>query len=271
VWLACSHIFYFLDKSGPVVIFFTTRLGGNAPSRTLFTMQANSILRRTAISKASDYHPKPVNRTCGKKVASTMAADSSVFDSNYVNALRQGEPAIQAHFVNHFSPLLLRAVSRKVRCADQAREIRQETFRRVLTIVQSDRGVRQPERFEVFVIGVCNNVVRESYREQSRSVALSELEAEPVNNLPSAYALVQARETREKVRRVLSQLGEADRTILRAVFLDNQDKDEVCRRLGVTRDYLRVLLYRAKERFRVLVQKDAPQKAQWNRPEGLKH
>src|SRR5437763_8140425 len=87
-----------------------------------------------------------------------------------------------AHFVNHFSPILLRAVSRKVRSAGQAREIRQETFRRVLTIVQSDHGVRQPESFEVFVIGVCNNVVRGSDREQGRSLPLSELEAEPVTN-----------------------------------------------------------------------------------------
>ena len=217
--------------------------------------------------KASDY-PRSQWAGCAerKKVTSTiMPASPGVFDSNYVNALRQGDPAIQAHFVDHFSPILLRAVSRKVRSAGQAREIRQETFRRVLTIVQSGRGIRQPERFEVFVIGVCNNVVRESYREQSRSVALSELEAEPVNNLPSAYALVQAREAREKVRRVLSQLGAIDRTILKAVFLDNQDKDEVCQRLGVSRDYLRVLLHRAKEHFRIEVQKDAPQTVQWNR------
>jgi RNA polymerase sigma-70 factor, ECF subfamily len=57
-------------------------------------------------------------------------------------------------------------------------------------------------------------------------------------------------ETRRTVRKVLSQLPGRDQTILRAVFLEETDKDEVCKQFGVGRDYLRVLLYRAKEKFR---------------------
>jgi RNA polymerase sigma-70 factor (ECF subfamily) len=52
------------------------------------------------------------------------------------------------------------------------------------------------------------------------------------------------------VRSVLSELPEKDRKILRWLFFDERDKGEVCRALQVDREYLRVLVHRAKQRFR---------------------
>jgi RNA polymerase sigma-70 factor (ECF subfamily) len=37
---------------------------------------------------------------------------------------------------------------------------------------------------------------------------------------------------------------------LKAVFLDERDRDEVCEEFGVDRAYLRVLLHRAKQEFK---------------------
>jgi RNA polymerase sigma-70 factor (ECF subfamily) len=54
-----------------------------------------------------------------------------------------------------------------------------------------------------------------------------------------------------RVRLVLETLPPRDAEILRAVFLEEGDKEEVCRRLGIDRDYLRVLLHRAKKAFRM--------------------
>jgi RNA polymerase sigma-70 factor (ECF subfamily) len=49
---------------------------------------------------------------------------------------------------------------------------------------------------------------------------------------------------------------------LREIFLEEKDKDEVCRDFGVDRDYLRVLLHRAKQSFKSLyfnnIEKDPP-------------
>ena len=42
-----------------------------------------------------------------------------------------------------------------------------------------------------------------------------------------------------------------DRALLKAVFLDERDRDEVCTEFGVDREYLRVLLFRAKQEFKV--------------------
>src|SRR5262249_3268958 len=58
-----------------------------------------------------------------------------------------------------------------------------------------------------------------------------------------------AEETRQQVQKVLGRLSAKDRKILAAVFFEQRDKDDVCRELGVSRDYLRVLLHRAKQQF----------------------
>jgi DNA-directed RNA polymerase specialized sigma24 family protein len=57
-------------------------------------------------------------------------------------------------------------------------------------------------------------------------------------------------ETMAEVRRVLDQLEPKGAQLLRAAFLEERDRNELCREYGVDRAYLRVLLHRAKEKFR---------------------
>ena len=61
---------------------------------------------------------------------------------------------------------------------------------------------------------------------------------------------VMSAQTAIRVRSVLDGLGERDRRLLKAVFLEEQDKDDVCRDFRVDRSYLRVLLHRAKQTFK---------------------
>jgi len=67
-----------------------------------------------------------------------------------------------------------------------------------------------------------------------------------------------SRETKDKVREILSEMRERDRDLLRAIFLEEKEKDEICREFGVDREYLRVLLHRAKERFRLSFEQALP-------------
>jgi RNA polymerase sigma-70 factor (ECF subfamily) len=56
-----------------------------------------------------------------------------------------------------------------------------------------------------------------------------------------------------QMRSLIKGMRSKDRSLICAIFLDERDKDEVCREQGVGRAYLRVLLYRAKKRFRQLL------------------
>ena len=67
-----------------------------------------------------------------------------------------------------------------------------------------------------------------------------------------ALDIVAARQIKDKVREILLDLPLRDRSVLKAVFLDERDRDEVCREFGVDRVYLRVLLHRAKQEFKAV-------------------
>jgi RNA polymerase sigma-70 factor, ECF subfamily len=63
-------------------------------------------------------------------------------------------------------------------------------------------------------------------------------------------SLLEAKDTERVVRQILNQLPERDRRLLQSVLLEERNKDEVCAEFGITREYLRVLLHRARQKFR---------------------
>ena len=67
---------------------------------------------------------------------------------------------------------------------------------------------------------------------------------------PSALSLLETKDTERVVRQILSALTERDRRLLQAVLLEERDKDEVCAEFGISREYLRVLVHRAKQSFK---------------------
>ena len=62
-------------------------------------------------------------------------------------------------------------------------------------------------------------------------------------------------ERKRAVRDVLSEMPEKDGSLLRMVYLEEADRSEICRSFKVDGDYLRVLVHRAKGRFREIVRK----------------
>jgi RNA polymerase sigma-70 factor (ECF subfamily) len=84
----------------------------------------------------------------------------------------------------------------------------------------------------------------------------SSLEDEPetvyVNREPSALTVLESKDTARVVREILNRLTERDRHLLESVLLDERDKDVVCVEFGVSREYLRVLVHRAKQSFKSL-------------------
>ena len=62
-------------------------------------------------------------------------------------------------------------------------------------------------------------------------------------------AILITEQRKRVVAQILDSLPAKDRAVLRMVFLEEADRQEVSRRLGVSAEYLRVLLHRAKSRF----------------------
>ncbi|MHB1938376.1 MAG: RNA polymerase sigma factor [Acidobacteriaceae bacterium] len=176
------------------------------------------------------------------------------FDASYVDKLRSGDARVEAHFVSYFSELIRLKLRSRLSSSEAIEDVRQETFARVIGLLRADGGVRQAERLGAFVNSICNNVLLEHYRSKSRKE--SSLDDEPeavfVHRGPNALSLLETEDTTRAVRKVLSQLTERDRQLLEAVLLEERDKDIVCAEFGITREYLRVLVHRAKQSFRSL-------------------
>jgi RNA polymerase sigma-70 factor, ECF subfamily len=174
------------------------------------------------------------------------------FDASYVSKLRAGDAPTEQHFITYFSELILLKLRPRLRRPEQIEDVKQETFSRTLSLIRSEGGLRHADRLGPLVNSICNNVLMELYRISSRVEALEDETAERlVETRPNALSMVISDDTRDLVRRVLEDLKERDRSLLQAVFLEERDKDVVCEELGVDRDYLRVLLHRAKSSFRL--------------------
>jgi RNA polymerase sigma-70 factor (ECF subfamily) len=178
------------------------------------------------------------------------------FDDSYLDRLRAGDFRTQEHFVAYFSELIHLKLRSRLHSPQAIEDVRQETFVRVFAALRDEGRIRQPERLGAFVNALCNNVLLEHYRTSQRGTSLEE---EDEQHLPAAFVdllgAVASKEMQDKVREILEDLPERDRRLLRGLFLEERDKDEVCRELGVDRDYLRVLLHRAKLSFKSLYMK----------------
>jgi RNA polymerase sigma-70 factor (ECF subfamily) len=178
------------------------------------------------------------------------------FDESYVERLREGDFRTQEHFVAYFSELIQLKLRSRVNSPQAMEDIRQETFTRVFVALRGGK-LRQPDRLGAFVNSMCNNVLLEHYRSSSRDTSLEDEEQKDFPAITvDVVGAIAAHQTGEKIREILDEMSEKDRRLLREVFLEERDKDEVCRDFGVDRDYLRVLLHRAKQSFKSLYLKN---------------
>jgi RNA polymerase sigma-70 factor (ECF subfamily) len=172
------------------------------------------------------------------------------FNGEYVDRLVAEDAETERHFARYFGDLLSLKLRSRLRSPALVEDAKQETFARVLTSLKRKGGLAVPETLGAFVNSVCNNVLLEMYRSGSRTTPLDDGYDSPDDRLPSAESTIMAEEERARVRQALETLPDKERTLLQWIFFEGRDKDDVCRELNIERAYLRVLLHRAKARFR---------------------
>jgi len=130
-------------------------------------------------------------------------------------------------------------------CAD-VDDLVQESLVRFLR-AEPRHMIRNTEELGAFLNGVCRNVILEYRRRIKREPAMDP--DTPIPDLgvrPDAEVL----EMRDAIDSGLAELAERDRMILRCLYLEGRDKEDICKEWGMTDAQFRVVLFRAKERFR---------------------
>ena len=172
--------------------------------------------------------------------------DFFAFDDEYVRRLREGDRWTEEHYFRYFKLFLTLKLRGRGVAPGDIDDVIQEVHSRVFKELRGEGGPREGHKFGAYVNSICNHVVQESARKQRDTKELEDV-------FPSADDALRAlitKETETRVHRTLDSLGPRDSGILRAVFIEEGDKEPICRRFGVTREYLRVLVHRALEKFR---------------------
>ena len=180
-----------------------------------------------------------------------MPLERFEFDLGYIERLVAGDPETERHFTRYFGDLLTLKLRSRLRSAAQVEDAKQETFVRVLTTLKKKGGIASPEALGAFVNSVCNNVLFETYRSGSKvHAARGGLRR---TGRAAARRGIDTAASEERARgsaRRWPACRRRTRSCCRLLFFEERDKDDICQELNVDRNYLRVLLHRAKAHFR---------------------
>lgn len=182
--------------------------------------------------------------------------ERQTFDADYVARLTRGDAETERHFTRYFGELLLIKLRARLRSTEMVEDLRQETLFRVLNTLRNKGGLQQPDRFGAFVNSVCDIVILESLRAHSKFQQVPEDAPEPADKSDSPEIQFVTTERKALIQRALEKLSQTDQQILRMLFFEDRDKDEVCEKIGIDREYLRVRVHRALARCRSAIAKE---------------
>jgi len=141
-------------------------------------------------------------------------------------------------------------------CPDEE-DLVQETLVRFLRFAEENR-IRNPANLGAFLNGVCNNVIMEYRRRLWRE---EPYEPELREGVQAADREAELVEDREAIDTGLCQLSDRDQLILRACYIEDRTREEICNVLGVTDTQFLVAVFRAKERFRKIYRQSLKRRA----------
>jgi len=195
-------------------------------------------------------------------------------DEHSLSSLKAGAPglaffafdkAYEQHFGKYFEQLLRIKLRARILPSDKMEDLLRETLTRAIAAVRRDAGVREPERFPAFVNAICNNVLMEHYRSAAKNQPMDDTHLEIPDKVLDLEGMLVREEASERMRQILEGMPKRDRDLLRAIFFEEKDKDIVCKEFKVDRDYLRVLIHRAKESFKTHYLKNMRPKTEPNK------
>jgi RNA polymerase sigma factor (sigma-70 family) len=168
------------------------------------------------------------------------------FDGDYLARLRKGDNDTAHHFNGYFRRLVHSKISGMF---DQDRE--EDLIDKVMTAALERilRGEpRDATRLVAYVYGICSNLTKTAMRPGLKR----ELDLAPdclCDGGQSAEERLLAKEKAKAVRNVLDTLNRNDRAVLIDICCHEIPRDEVCRTYNVTREHLRLILFRARRKF----------------------
>lgn len=170
-----------------------------------------------------------------------------------VRRIRAGDAAAESELISRYSRGVTVLIHRASSEASGSDDIYQKTFQIALEKIR--RGdLREPEKLSGFICSLARNLVIEHFRRAAaRRYGGRVEETGTADPAPGPLESLLRVEKASIVRRVLAELpSERDREILFRFYIAEDEKDSICRDLGLTSLHFNRVLFRARGRYREL-------------------
>jgi RNA polymerase sigma-70 factor, ECF subfamily len=171
--------------------------------------------------------------------------------------IRQGDVSAESELIRQFEPGL-RVLLRRRTGGDHGllQDLVQETL---LVVIQRLRGqgIDDPQKLAAFAAQTARNLAIASLRKSERQRTDVDSEATERNPDPSSGVLAQTEDLEAglAVRALLRELPQArDRLMLKRFYLQEDDKEIICREMQLSEAAFNQALSRARKRFRQILE-----------------
>ena len=176
-----------------------------------------------------------------------------------VQGIRDGDANAESRLVERYSDGLRFLLLRRTRDDERARDLVQDTLYIAISKLR-EIDLENPERLAGYLRGIAIRVALNAGRRQQREPYAMEVEAvgQIPDREPKQFDHVAREQTRAAVHKLLQSMPmKRDREILTRFYVQDQDKEEICRALGLDSLHFNRVLFRAKNRFRKLLESSA--------------
>jgi RNA polymerase sigma-70 factor, ECF subfamily len=181
------------------------------------------------------------------------------FGVELAGRIRDGDRAAEDDLIEKYRRAVTALVQRATRGRSEADDLFQDTFRIAIEKLRAGE-LREPERISGFICGIANHLVGEHFRRVSqrpaRPLEAADAEAAGSSAVPDALHQILEQENARIVRQVLNELPlDRDRTVMSRFYISEEPKAAICADTGLSSLQFDQILFRARQRYRVLYEK----------------
>lgn len=186
-------------------------------------------------------------------------ADEIAAAIRIVQGIRDGNGDAETELVQRYSRGLRYLIIKKTGDEELANDLLQETL--IIAIRKlREQTLENPQRLAGYLRGIAIRVTQNARRRQSREPYLSDSDfLESIQDHGRRqFECVSAEQTKAAVHELLDSMSvKRDRELLLRYYVYEEEKAEICRALGLDSLHFNRVLYRAKQRFREILERSA--------------
>lgn len=171
-----------------------------------------------------------------------------------VRRIMAGDAPAEEELVRRYKDGISIIIARIAQSPPVREDIFQETFKKALEKIR--RGdVREPERLSGFICAIARNLAVDFARSARHSAKTSDTpDAEQLaDSAPDQFEQLWRKEKADLARQVLNELKvKRDRELLYRYYIAEEDKDQICADLALTREQFNRVIFRALKRYKEL-------------------